>query len=299
MILSRALHPKHLWAAVQLQRHRKRDSRSLEDVQLKLYSEILPSDFLHFGYFDDPATDPRDMSINDVVAAQDRYAELLLEQIVDRERPILDVGCGMGGLCRMMLARGMHPTALTPDRRQVSYIEQKYPGVPIIHSKFEAMPIDGKAGTFGTVITSESLQYLKLDKALPLLAQVLGPGGRWIACDFFFREPTTAKTCHHWEDFRARAEQAGWHLVHEKDITANVLPTMRFVHMLATRFGVPLMRFAFLKFRKKQPGLHHILANLLEGIEQLANKNIEQIDPAVFEARHRYKLLVLEHKATS
>ena len=34
------------------------------------------------------------------------------------------------------------------------------------------------AGRYGTVVTSESLQYLDLDKALPLIATLLKPGGR-------------------------------------------------------------------------------------------------------------------------
>jgi len=74
--LSRAVHPGHLWRAAQLQRHRKRDSRSHDDVQLKLYSEMLPSDFLHYGYFDDVNRAPEDMSLNEIVVAQNRYADL-------------------------------------------------------------------------------------------------------------------------------------------------------------------------------------------------------------------------------
>lgn len=294
LVLKRAAHPGHLWQAFQLQRNRKRNSRSLEDIQLKLYSEILPSDFLHFGYFESPSISPQDISINEMVAAQGRYADLLLAQVEDRQSPILDIGCGMGGMCRLMLERKMHPVALSPDRLQVNHIRQKYPQVPVIHSKFEVVAANEYAGTFGTVITSESLQYLKLDKSLPLLAQIVKPGGRWIACDFFFREPTSEKTCHYWDDFVQQTSAARWTITLEQDITQNVLPTLRFVHLLAARFGIPLMRYAFLRFRRKQPGLHHILENLLSGIEQMAQTGIQQIDPVAFESRHKYMLVVLE-----
>src|SRR4051794_31143148 len=53
-ILRRVIHPAHLAKAANLHRHRKANRRNFDDLQLKLYSEILPEGFLHYGYFDDP-----------------------------------------------------------------------------------------------------------------------------------------------------------------------------------------------------------------------------------------------------
>src|SRR5882724_2589711 len=80
-VLGRAAHPGHVWRAVNLHRTRKRDSRSLEDTQLKLFTEMIPGDFLHFGFFDKPDVLPEDMALNDVVRAQNRYAQLLLSHV--------------------------------------------------------------------------------------------------------------------------------------------------------------------------------------------------------------------------
>jgi MPBQ/MSBQ methyltransferase len=292
--LSRAVHPGHLWRAAQLQRHRKRDSRSHDDVQLKLYSEMLPSDFLHYGYFDDVNRAPEDISLNEIVVAQNRYADLILDQVVDKESEILDVGCGMGGLCRMMLARGLKPVELTPDRLQVSHVSQKFPGIEVIKSKFEKLPAADYAHRFGTVITAESLQYLKLDQALPHLDQILKPGGRWIACDYFYRQPTHEKSCHEWNHFNDKITAAGWRITHQQEITRNVAPTLRYIHMWATRFGIPLMQFAFVKFRKKQPALHYVFQNVLTMLQGLADHNLPTIDPVAFAEKHRYMLLVME-----
>ena len=293
-VLSRVVHPKHVVQAIQLQRNRKRASRSLEDVQLKLFSQVLPSDFLHFGFFENPDIAPEDMTLNSVVEAQTRYAHLLLDLIEDRDSPVMDVGCGMGGLCRMLLERGQSPIAVTPDRVQVKNIQEKYPSVPVIGSKFEQIDASQYEQMFGTVITSESLQYLKLDKALPLLNRILKKGGKWIACDFFYREPTHEKSCHVWDEFVSKVKAEGWAITFQRDITAHAAPTLRFVHMWATRFGIPLMHFAFHKFQKKQPGLHHLLHDALQSLESLANHGIGLIDPAAFVSKHQYMLLTLE-----
>ena len=293
-VIGRTLHPGHLWRAIQLQRNRKRDSRSHDDVQLELYSKMLPGDFLHYGYFDDIDRQPEDMSLAEIAAAQNRYADRLLDQVVCPDSPVLDVGCGMGGLCRMMLQRGLTPVALTPNRLQVTHVTRQFPDIQVIKSKFEKLPVSEHTARYGTVITAESLQYLKLDQALPVLEQILKPGGRWIACDYFFRNPTHEKSCHVWETFEQKLADTGWHITHREDITPHILPTLRYIHMWATRFGIPLMQFAFVKFRKKQPALHYLCQNVLDGMQNLADTNLPTIDPTAFAQRHQYMLLVME-----
>lgn len=293
-VVRRIINPTHLWEAGKLQRHRKRDKRVYDDAQLKLYAEILPGDFLHYGYFDDPDRAPEDITLNDIIRAQNRYAELLIQHATDRDPPVLDVGCGMGGLCRMLLERGFSPVALTPDRMQVSHVSAKYPNVPVIHSKFEDIPIDQHTARYGTVFTAESLQYLKLDRALPLLAQVLKPGGRWIACDYFRRNPAHEKSGHNWDEFNGRLAGAGWTITHQQDITPNVLPTLRYAYMWATRFGVPLMQFSFLKLRKKQPDVHYVLQEVLSMLEGVVHDNVEIVNPEKFAQQRRYMLLVMQ-----
>ena len=64
------------------------------NAQLLLYSRVLPGDFLHYGYFDDPEVAPERISFDDLHRAQLRYAEKLLELIDDPERPVLDAGSG-------------------------------------------------------------------------------------------------------------------------------------------------------------------------------------------------------------
>jgi SAM-dependent methyltransferase len=298
-IARRALHPKHLVKAIKLQRGRKANKRVYDDAQLALLSQIIPGGYLHYGYFDDPHRCPREISLAEITRAQQRYAELLIDLAEDKTSPALDIGCGMGAMSSLLHERGFSPTALTPDRFQARHIERSHGHIPLIECKFEDLPeVDKHAGRYGTVFTSESLQYLNLDRALPLLARILKPGGRWIACDYFRIGPAAhEKSGHRWEGFSERLRESGWEITYERDITAHVLPTLRVAHMWATQFGIPLLKFVELKLRVKQPALHYVLQGMFEQLDGVIDDNLNVIDPAVFATQKKYMLLSMRRRA--
>src|ERR1700736_713842 len=78
-LIFRLLNPLHLWQACRLQLRRKQDRRLFDDAQLALYSQILPSDFLHYGYFDNASIKAEEISLADVTRAQSNYSQRLLE----------------------------------------------------------------------------------------------------------------------------------------------------------------------------------------------------------------------------
>ena len=292
-LLGRVLNPLDLFRALRLQWNRKAHKHAYDDAQLALYSKILPGDFLHFGYFDQPDVPPEEMRLADITRAQQRYADLLIERVGNPNQPVLDVGCGMGGLSRMLLARGYTPVALTPDRLQVTHIKATIP-IDVIAKKFERLDPAGYLRRFGTIYTSESLQYLKLDQSLPILESILAPGGQWIVCDYFRLQRSSDRSCHVWSEFTEKVAAAGWKISLERDITPHVLPTLAYINMWASRFGVPFMQFGFLRLRRKNPGLHHLAARALASLENLVRENIAVIDPECFAREKRYMLLVLE-----
>jgi cyclopropane fatty-acyl-phospholipid synthase-like methyltransferase len=297
-IAGRIFHPAHLIKAVKLQRGRKANKRVYDDAQLALLAQIIPGGYLHYGYFDDPDRDPREISLAEITRAQQRYADLLVDLAEDKDSPVLDVGCGMGAMSKLLHDRGFQPTALTPDRFQATHIGKNHPQIPLIQSKFEDLPSpDVHAGRYGTVFTSESLQYLKLDRALPLMEKILKPGGRWIACDYFRIGQATEKSGHGWEGFTEKLRETGWEITSERDITPNVVPTLRVAHMWATQFGIPLLKFAELKLRVKQPGLHYVLQGLFDQLDGVIDDNMKVIDPAVFASQKKYMLLSMRRKA--
>jgi SAM-dependent methyltransferase len=293
-ILKKALNPIELNKIIKLQRNRKKVERVRDDAQLKLYSQILKGDFLHYGYFDDPSIRPEDISLNDIYNAQHRYAELLVEKIKNTKDEVFDIGCGMGGLLKLLIDKGLSPIALTPDNTQIHYISKKYPQIKNYHCKFEDVPVEENINRFGTLITSESLQYLDLDKSLPLLHKISKPDATWIACDYFRIGDGAEKSGHYWDSFLEKLKKHGWELKSEQDITPNILPTIAYVHLWGNNIGMPLYRFALEKLELKQPGIYYAIKSIFPFLQEKIDKNLKTVNPVVFAENKKYKLMVFE-----
>lgn len=294
--LKQAFRPGKAWKAYQLQKNKKVGARVRNDAQLKLYADILRSDFLHYGYFKDVNQAPEDVSINDIEQAQLDYAMLFIDQCGDTKAPVLDIGCGIGGLSALLAQKGYQPTALTPDSNQIAYIGQKYPNIPVIQGKFEELEANKYTDHFGIVINSESLQYLNLDVSLPMIDQILAPGGKWLICDYFKIGEAFEHSGHSWDAFCKKLDEHGWKITLEQDITANVAVMLRYLHLLGTRIGIPLANFIFEKFRVKQPGFYYLAEEVVAGIDKGIKDGIEVVNPERFAKEKKYVFMVVERK---
>lgn len=292
--LLRALSPLRLLKAIQLQRKNKRGSKELNDAQLQLYSDILRSDFLHYGYFKNPDIDPTYISLHDFEQAQLDYAYQVISKVTDKTLPVLDIGCGIGGLSRLLQKQGFSPHALTPDINQIRYITQKYPDIPVIHCKFRDMPVEAYSNFFGTIINSESFQYIHLDSAFDIADTILVDHGKWIISDYFKKGKSFEKSGKKWEDFLQRVERNRWKITFQEDMTPNIVVTLKYVHMLAERIGIPLADFVTEKLKGKLPGLYYLIEDVWDQLNEKKDKNIEIINPDRFEQEKKYMLLVLE-----
>ena len=86
------------------------------DHVLKLYSEAIRSPYLHYGFWKDPSRiNTDDISLNDVIEAQERYIEHLSSFIPKGISNILDVGAGIGGNSQFLITKGFDVDALSPD----------------------------------------------------------------------------------------------------------------------------------------------------------------------------------------
>ena len=276
------------------------------NAQLLLYNRMLPGDFLHYGYFDDPEVPPEAVSFDDLRRAQLRYAEKLAGLIDRPDRPVLDAGSGMGGMLGLLRSAGCEVTGLTPDRFQIDHIRGAYPGVPVLHCRFEDLAADRFRDRFrvhfGTIIHSESLQYMQPEGVFAALGQILGSNGQWIVADYFRRDDGAGRvgdgqdSPHNrsgWrlEDFRARLHEHGFRVDHEEDITAHVLPTLGFARLLADRIGLPALDFARDKLRAKTPALHYVVENVAERARDAAARGAAVLDPAAFAACKQYLIM--------
>ena len=295
LLLHKLYKPAELWKIYKLQKNRKQTHRVYDDAQLKLYHQIMPGDFLHYGYFEDAKTHGGEISLHQFYRAQLLYANKILDLVTDTTNTILDVGCGMGGLLKLMNNKNWNGIGVTPDVNQVQYIGNTYNNL-VHHCKFEDMPTVNYQHHFGTIITSESLQYLHLPTALPIIQQTLKTGGKWIACDYFRLGEATEKSGHHFSTFLQMLDEHGFTITYQQDITPHILPTLSFVHIWATQVCMPLVNFGAEKLQTKAPGIHYAIQDAIPEIFAKINKNIEIVNPATFAKQKQYVLMVIERK---
>lgn len=292
-ILKRLTSPRHVSTLLSLRRA-SRVQRVNADAQLKLYSELLPGGFLHFGYFENPETLPESVSLGDLAQAQRNHSELVLEQIPASSLPVLDVGCGTGGLLQMLKARGFQVVGLTPDRFQYAELQaQVGTTTELIQSRFEDIPLDQHRGRYGTVVTSESLQYLDKKVALPIFESLLVPGGYWVICDYLRLSPGHPWSFS-WPELHQAIGNSSFKVVLERDITPHVVPTLQYGHMLAARFARPTIDFLIEKVRGKEPRVGYVLNEVFERVQANLDRNVDLTDPKIFQSEKSYRLMVLQ-----
>ena len=292
-ILARTFLPHHVTGWMRRSRRNRRLPTAARNMQLSLYSQVLPGDYLHYGYFDDIHAVPERLSFHDIQHAQLRYAQELMKLIDRPGEPVLDVGSGMGGLLALLRDAGFDATGLTPDAFQVEHIRRVHRGVPVLHCRFEDMPLEGYTGAFGTVIHAESIQYMDPERIFPIVDRVLAPGGTWIVADYFRVKTGGERSGWPWEDFRKRIDASGFRVMHNRDITAHVLPTLGFAHLLASRIGLPAFDFASEKLRAKSPAVHYVVEDILAALRRSILGNVAVADPAGFASRKRYMLMTM------
>jgi SAM-dependent methyltransferase len=293
-LASRTFAPRHLLTLARLANAPRADRKSRLDAELQFCADVLPGDFINYGFYEDASLPPEQISLHTISQAQLAYGRLLMAQITDKARPVLDAGCGMGGLLNLLVADGFDPVALTPNHAQAEYIRRRHASVRILEGKCDLRTLETWGGHFGTVVTSESFQYMKLAPGLRTVAHVLAPGGRWVLCDYFRIAPTRRNSGHQWTDFTRAAQENGWRIVSERDITAHAMPTLRYLHMLGSRVGGAAADFMLGKLKRKRPALHYLVEGVVQDWRGYIDDQVRTVDPDVFVREKKYMLLVLE-----
>jgi 2-polyprenyl-3-methyl-5-hydroxy-6-metoxy-1,4-benzoquinol methylase len=263
-----------------------------DDLELVLYSRILKNDMLHFGYFENGDLPVEFISLGQLEEAQKRYAEIVLACIRNKDSFVLDVGCGMGGLSYKLHNSGFKVEALTPNKSQFLYLKKRDETLPCYHCKFESFSTQKK---FGTILNAESLQYIPLEEAFHKADEIIEPHGQWIISDCFrLNQGTTSRSGHQLSAFSEKLKEHGWSITYERDITLNVIPTLKLVSVYINRFLLPLADYAEEKLRYKKAWLYYLTEKSRQSLTGKMKMQISAVNPETFCAERKYMLFVLQ-----
>lgn len=261
------------------------------DRALRIYNEVLELDRLHYGLWQ-----PDDeLTIDNLKIAQERYESLLIDSIPQGVKSVLDVGCGTGIMSKRLIAEGYDVEGLSPDNNQQKLFTESLE-VPFHHCIFEDFQPQKK---YDCLIMSESAQYINLEKFFPAVSNALKANGHLIVCDYFVKNDASgilAKSGHNLENFLTRAKSAGFTIVQEKDITADVTKTLD----IAKNFADKLFLAADIgteKFRAKHPHLLRFLQWYFRKKIEKSKEQLALIDSVAFAENKSYNFFVFQSGA--
>jgi len=120
------------------------------------------------------------------------YKQRFLERLLGRQRtPLLDFGCGIGNLTRLLVGPFADVAGYDPSVDSVALARQRAPGATF-YADLDAIP----QGHFGAVVVANVLHHVPPAERAPLLAkvaQVLAPGGKLVVFEHNPHNPVTRK----------------------------------------------------------------------------------------------------------
>jgi SAM-dependent methyltransferase len=272
-----------------------RGAQELKEAGLLLGSRMLGNGYLHYGYWNGSL----EVSLENLAAAQQAFAEQLFARIPAGVRSLLDVGCGTGLLASHLLRRGYEVEAVQPSTALADVAARRLgPGVPIHRVRFQELELSRR---FDLVLFSESFQYIPVADALATSASLLDPGGHLLIADFF-RTDVPGKGPvgggHKLSSFYPKLREFPFSVQQDEDITARTAPTVVLMGRFWSEYGIPAGRAVMAYLRERHP-LWALVANLL--LVGQIRKLRAKYDPAKYTAeefaRHcSYRLILLRRE---
>lgn len=260
---------------------RRSPRRVKVSTSLRLLHEVLGLEHLHYGLWDGEP-----LGIEGLRAAQQRYAERLVEWIPKGVSSVLDVGAGTGVLSRLLSDRGYAVEGLSPDPYQKQLYERRTHR-PFHLVRFQELQQERR---YDLVLMSESAQYVWLDRLFPTVCRC-APGGHLLLADYFRTSPEKGSG-HHLEAFRAAAAAHGLTLVREDDVTEATLRTLDLARHWIETHVEPVLTILTDAAAAQHPYLLALARRLFPGRwRKLAEARL-QVDSDHFRRTRRYLFLL-------
>ena len=268
------------------------------DHVLKLYSETIRSDYLHYGFWDEPnSVELESITLQEIKNAQDRYIEHLASFIPNEVNSILDVGCGIGGNAEYLINQGYVVETLSPDDFQKSTIAEKFNNqMTFHHCKFEKFQSEKQ---YDLILESESACYIKINKGFQKARETLGAGGYLLASDYFVHYRDDSKnshlrSSHDMEKYLSSAEAHGFEFIREYDQTDNTMPTLDYGKYFIERFINPTIEYSVHSAKKNYPKIAALIGKLVAPKLKAKKNQLDLLDSTLFRKYRKYMIYLFQ-----
>lgn len=216
---------------------------------------FLKTDDLHYGYWPEGL----ELDITNMSRAQENHSDLIISNIPEGAKSILDVGCGAGALAKRLLAKGYSVDCVSPSMLLTREAKKLTGGkAGFFESTYENVETDRK---YDLVIFSESYQYINLKKSLEQTVRFLKPGGHMLICDFFETEAKGESALgggHKLTDFREAVKAFPFAQVRDIDITKQTSPNLVLVDQMLRQLGQPIWDLVHEMLSTNHPAIYKL-----------------------------------------
>ena len=93
---------------------------------------------------------------------------------------MLDLGAGTGKLTTRLVERGLDVVAVDPIAEMLEMLRKSLPDTPALLGTAEEIPLADNS--VDAVLVAQAWHWFNPERAIPEVARVLRPGGRWVWC---------------------------------------------------------------------------------------------------------------------
>ena len=217
---------------------KKIDSKAVGlDIGLLIGRFFMDTENLHYGYWPNDKT----ATAQNFAEAQLRHSQLIIDNIPEGVRSILDVGSGSGNLAKKLLELGYEVDCVLPSEFLAENIRKKLGDRSSVHvCGFEDLDTEK---SYDMILFSESFQYVKLDLSINKIMDMLPQDGHLFICDFF-RKDIPGKSPlgggHKWAKFEEKINEVPLTKKTDIDITEETAPTNDLLDKFVTEVLDPI-----------------------------------------------------------
>lgn len=263
-------------------------------IGLVIGKYCLKMEDLHYGYW----TDDLPVDLHNLPKAQAQYTDVLISQIPEGVKSILDVGCGGGNTARKLLDRGYQVDCVSPNIH-LTKIAREVLGdrAQVFESRFEDLQTDR---TYDLILFSESFLFIRPEPGLQQAMQLLNEGGHLLMTDVFKIVPDGQGAIgggHQLQTFYNIFGNAPFKLVEDRDMTVNIAPTFTVLDEAYRKCLRPAYELIVVRLKAQHPWLmRFLLWKFRSKIERYEKKHFSGKRTAENFARHKSYRMFLYRK---